>query len=541
MTGRQADDETRANPRTHGAPPHEAERSGRPHVGQVYLVGAGPGDPGLLTLRGQECLRRADVVLYDYLVNPVLVRHARPDAELICLGRHGRTRQWSQDEIHLEMVRQATAGRTVVRLKGGDPAVFGRVAEECAALRAAGVPFEIVPGITAALAAGSFAGIPITHREIASAVALVTGQEDADKTESSLDFAALARFPGTLVIYMGVTTVEHWASQLMAAGKPADTPVALVRRCSLPDQQMVRCTLGTVVEQLTPATKLRPPVIVIVGPVVELAEQLAWFDRRPLWGTSVLVSRPADQIDELADPLREAGAEVLAQPAISIGLPDDWSPVDAAIRRMAAQSATGDPAFHWLVFSSGNGVRRFLDRIRETGHDLRILGGARLAAIGPGTAQTLAAYHLQADSQPPEFRAESLADTLAEPARGKRCLLLRASRGREVLSERLSQVAERVEQVVVYSSRDVTTAEPEIVDRLRRGAIDWVTVTSSAIARSLVTLFGEDLRRCRLVSISPITSQTLRELGFEPAAEAREYTTSGLIASLQAAVAADHT
>ncbi|MFO0904684.1 MAG: uroporphyrinogen-III C-methyltransferase [Pirellulales bacterium] len=506
-------------------------------AGRVYLVGAGPGDPGLLTLRGLECLRRADVVLYDYLVNPVLVRHSRADAERICLGRHGRSRQWTQDEIQNEMVRHARAGRIVVRLKGGDPAVFGRVAEECAALRAAGIPFEIVPGITAALAAGSFAGIPITHREVASAVALVTGQEDADKEESSLDYAALARFPGTLVVYMGVTTVARWSAQLLAAGKPADTPVALVRRCSLPDQQMVRCTLGTVAQHLTPASKLRPPVIVIVGPVVDMADQLAWFDRRPLWGTSVLVSRPVDQADELADPLRERGAEVWVQPAITIGPPDDWTPVDGAIERMARRAGRGAPEFDWLVFSSGNGVRYFLDRIAARGHDLRILGGAKLAVIGPGTAAALADYRLQADLQPPEYRAESLAEVLAAPAQGKRCLLLRASRGRDVLPARLAQSAAYVEQVVVYASRDAAVADEEVRDRMRRGDIDWVAVTSSAIARSLATLFGDDLRRCRLVSISPLTSETLREQGFAPAAEAVEYTTDGLIAALEEAVA----
>lgn len=510
----------------------ERPENHRRAVGKVYLVGAGPGDPGLLTLRGLHCLRQADVILYDYLVNPQIVRQARSTTETICLGRHGRLRQWTQDEINAELVRLARAGQVVVRLKGGDPAVFGRIAEECDSLVQAGIPFEIVPGVTAALAAGSFAGIPVTHREIASAVALVTGQEDAEKPASALDFKTLAQFPGTLVFYMGVTTVEQWSAALMDAGKPADTPAAIVRRCSLPDQQVVQCTLGELTRHLVPSTHLRPPVIVIVGPVVRLADRLSWFDRRPLSGRRILVTRPADQLHELSEPLQELGAEVLLQPAIEIGPPDEWTPVDRALAQLAD---TRRPTFDWLVFSSGNGVRSFLDRLFVQGHDLRVLGRSRLAAIGPGTAGELERYRLRADLQPAEFRAESLADALAPFASGGRFLLIRASRGRDVLPQRLTAAGGQVEQVVAYSSRDVAHADPEILQRLRAGEIDWVTVTSSAIARSLVTMFRDDLLRCRLASISPLTSATLRELGFEPSVEATQYTIPGLIAALTSA------
>lgn len=495
--------------------------------GKVFLVGGGPGDPGLLTLRGAQCLARADVVLYDYLVNPHVLAHARADAELVCVGRHGRDRILSQDEINAETVRQAQAGKSVVRLKGGDPIVFARITEEIAALEAAGVPYEIVPGVTAALAVGSYAGIPLTQGDGASAVALVTGHE-RDGKETELDYAALAGFPGTLVFYMGVTTAEHWTSELMAAGKPVDTPAVIVRRCSLPDQQTVLCTLGTVSEEIR-QRKLRPPALVVVGSVARVATHHDWFVERPLFGKKVVVTRAAHQAPELVTMLGELGADVLVQPAIEIGPPDDWQAVDQAIERL--------DAFDWLVFSSTNGVRSFLDRLLSQ-HDLRALGRVKLAAIGPGSAEELAHYRLRADVVPGEYRAESLAASLREPAqRGERFLLLRASRGREVLAEELTGAGGHVEQVVVYSSRDVSATEEEILKLLLSGKIDWITVTSSAIARSLVALLGENLRKARLASISPITTATLRELGYEAAAEAHPYTMAGLVDALVSAAA----
>jgi uroporphyrinogen III methyltransferase / synthase len=497
--------------------------------GTVYLVGAGPGDPGLITLRGMQCLRRADVVLYDYLANPQLLAHCRPDAEKISLGKHGGGRIWSQEEINEALVRLAREGKTVVRLKSGDPVVFARGVEEIEALSIAGIPFEIVPGITAALAAGSYAGIPITHRELASAVALVTGHEDGGKEGPPLDYAALANFPGTLVFYMGVTTAARWSADLIAAGKPPETPVSVIRRVSFPDQKVWQTTLGGVTGFVA-ETRLRPPVIFVVGDVAALSPALLWFDKRPLFGQSVLVTRPnvvrcsaAGQFppEDFTSRLYELGAEVLYQPAIEIRPPNDWSAVDAALARL--------PDFDWLVFSSVNGVDGLLGRLP---HDLRALAGVRIAAIGSGTAQRLAEYHLQADLVPDEFRAEALAEALAADAKGKRFLLARASRGREVLAETLAAAGGIVEQVVVYQSIDVETADPEIAARLKAGKINWITVSSSAIARSLARLFGDDLRKAKLVSISPITSGTLRELGYEPAAEATEYTMEGVVSAI---------
>jgi uroporphyrinogen III methyltransferase/synthase len=500
-------------------------------AGRVLLIGAGPGDPGYITLRGVDYLAAADVVLYDYLVNPAILRHAAKDAELICLGHHGHTRIWSQEEVNAALVRLAGEGKTVVRLKSGDPTIFARAADELDALTAANIPFEIVPGVTAAVAAGSCAGIPLTHRDCASAVALITGHEDGGKEETALDYAALARFPGTLVFYMGVTTVQHWTTALIAAGKPAATPAAIVRRCSFTDQQTILCRLDEVAQRMTNPEKIRPPVIVIVGEVTTHAAAYSWFEKRPLFGQRIVVTRPARQCEALAEPLRTLGAEVLMQPAIRIEPPEDWSAVDAALARLSE--------FDWLVFSSSNGVRMLLDRLLASGRDLRALGNIMLAAIGPGTSEELAKYRLVADLVPEEgFRAETLAASLRERsgagAGGQaRFLLARASRGREVLAEELQKVGD-VEQVVMYRSTDVTKPDGHVVELLSQGKIDWITVTSSAIARSLAKMFGDHLRTTKLASISPITTTTLRELGYQAAAEATEYTMPGVVQAILA-------
>lgn len=505
-------------------------------VGKVFLVGAGPGDPGLITLRGAECLRMADVVLYDYLASPLLLAHAPPRAEQVCLGRHGQGRLMTPAEVNQAMIAHALAGRTVVRLKGGDPTIFARASEELAALEAARVPYEIVPGVSAAQAASSHAGIPLTHRDHASCVALVAGQESPDKRpENQLDYAALAQFPGTLVFYMGITTAPDWSRALIAHGKPADTAVAIVRRCSFPDQQTIFTTLKEVAEILTGDDKLRPPAVVIVGDVARAPAAPSWFVQRPLFGLTILETRPSDSEgpvqtgrDGMSSRLRELGAFVLRQPAISIDEPADWGPVDAAIERMNE--------FDWLVFSSANGVHYFMLRLCTLGHDARRLGGVRLAAIGPATADALSEYLLVADEVPSEFRAEALAEKLAPHARGGRFLLARASRGREVLAKSLAAAGANVEQVIVYESRDVERPDDEVAAGLAAGRIDWVTVTSSAIARSLIRMFGESLHKTRLAAISPLTAETLVELGHKPAIVAASYTADGVVDAIMAYV-----
>ncbi len=462
-------------------------------------------------------------MLYDYLVNPLLLAHCPPEAELICLGKHGRSRLWSQDEINARIVADALAGKVVVRLKSGDPAIFAHYAEEVEAIEQAGLRWEMVPGITAALAASSFAGVPLTHREFASSVAMITAHEDLDKTETAHNFTAYAAFPGTLVFYMGVTTVESWTQALISAGKDAATPAAIIRRCSFADQTTVTCRLDEVAERIK-AAKIRPPVIVIIGPVVASAGRFSWFNRRPLAGRRILITRAAEQSDALAGPLRELGADVVLQPAIVIRPPADWGPVDATLSNLSQ--------FDWLVFSSRNGVRSFLSRLLTSGKDLRALGKTRIAAIGPGTAEELAAYHLRADIVPQEYQAEALAAALAPQASGKRFLLVRASRGREVLAEQLAAAGGIITQVVAYESVDANPADGTFVERMRQGDFDWVTVTSSAIARSVARHFGAALQNTKIASISPLTSAALQEFGLTPHAEATTYDMHGVIAAI---------
>jgi uroporphyrinogen III methyltransferase / synthase len=507
-------------------------------AGKVYFVGAGPGDPGLVTLRAVEILERAEAVIYDYLVNPAVLRHCRSDALRISLGKHGGGRVLSQTEINERLVGLAQTYPTVVRLKSGDPMVFGRAREELDYLVSHNIEFEIIPGVTAALAAASYAGIPVTHRETASAVAFVTGQEDSAKSDSMLDYAALARFPGTLVMYMGVTTAGHWSRALIDAGKRADTPVAVLRRVSLPDQQRVDTTLGQLAD-VVQQSRLRPPVVFIIGDVAREGAAWSWFEKRPLFGQTVLITRPREQADDLARPLAELGADVLLQPAIEIKPLPATETCDRLIELINR--------FDWLVFSSSNGVRCFFERLLRSdvspARDVRALGRIKIAAVGPGTAEELARFHLRADLVPDEYRAESLAASLCRPRNategvpyseaGKRFLLIRASRGREVLAEELTKAGGVVEQLVVYDSVDVEQADAAIAARLAAGEIHWTTVTSSAIARSLAQLFGDSLHRTKLVSISPITSATLRELGYEPAAEAKEYTMDGVVAAIR--------
>lgn len=493
------------------------------NVGKVFLIGAGPGDPGLFTLRGCELLRAADVVFYDYLANPALLEHVADEAELVCLGRHGQGRVLAQDEINRQVIAAAEAGKNVARLKGGDPSIFARAGEEITALEAAGIAYEVVPGVTAALAASAYAGVPLTHRDHASCVAFVTGQECRGKAGTALDLANLAKFPGTLVFYMGVTTAPVWATELVNHGKSPDTPIAIVRHCSLPEQRTIETTLGQLPDVLAPK-KLRPPAIVIVGEAVSAHTATNWFTSRPLFGQTVLVTRPEQQASSLMQKLNALGATTMLQPAIEIEPVDDWSKVDAAIEQLST--------FDWLVFSSANGVKYFLDRILALGHDLRALASCRLAAIGPATAESLAEYHLRIDLQPDTYRAEALAELLAPQAAGKRMLLLRASRGREVLAETLAAANAEVHQVVVYKSRDVQQPNEEIAAALATGEINWITVTSSAIARSLVQLFGDSLRNAKLAAISPLTAGVLKEAGHPPTVVAEEYTTEGLLRAI---------
>jgi uroporphyrinogen III methyltransferase/synthase len=495
---------------------------------QVFLVGAGPGHPGLLTLRAVECLSQADLVLFDQLVPRQLLDHAPAHAERVCIADLPGCHPERWPHVHAAMIAAARQGKRVVRLKGGDPFVFGRGGEEAEALRQAGIAYEVVPGVTSGLGAAACAGIPLTHRAYASAVALITGHEQPGKPESLLDWEALAHFPGTLVVYMGMARLAQIVQALLAYGKDPATPAAAVRLATTGEQQTITAPLQELPAAVRSAS-MRPPAIIIIGPVVSLRSHLAWFEQRPLFGKRVLVTRPRQQAAELVHRLEQLGALSLSLPALSVREPADWAQVDRALADLAG--------YDWLVFTSANGVHALLSRLRQLGRDLRALGTVQLAAIGPATAAALRAYFLEPDLIPSEYRSESLAAALKERVAGQRVLLARADRGREVLREELAAVA-TVEQVVVYSQVEALDAGSEALDLLRQGRIDYVTVTSSNIARALVRALDKPSRArieagdLQLVSISPVTSATLRECGLPVAAEASEYTAAGVVDAL---------
>ncbi len=504
-------------------------RTARPEPGIVYLVGAGPGDPGLLTLRAAECLAKADLVLHDYLANPALLERVRPSAEIVRLGHHSDGRSLEPDGITARMVAEALEGRTVVRLKGGDPSIFGRGGDEADALRAAGIPFEIVPGITSGLSVAAYAEIPLTHHEDAPAVALVTARERTAKGEPNQDYAALASFPGTLVFYMGVKEVGDWSGALMEHGKPPETPVAVVRWATRARQQTVRCTLGTVA-RIVEERGLRPPSLFVVGRVVARAPRLSWFESRPLFGTTVLVAGSAPTSGRLRKQLSDRGAEVVVQEAIRVTGPPDPAAMDAAL--------DGIRRYDGLVFSSPNGVESMMRRLFERGGDVRGLAGVRLIALGAGTAEALVRHHLRPDLVPERIGAGSLARILVLEGVERRFLLARASDDRSVLARKLRAAGAVVDEVAVYATRNADEPDPFLLRALSEGEIHWAAVTSATTARSLVRLYGDALATVRMASISTLTSDALRELGHPPAAEAVPHTIPGLVDAITTAVGA---
>lgn len=499
-----------------------------PSLPMVYLVGAGPGDPGLLTLRALEALQRADVVIFDKLVSPRVLELAANSATRISVeelpGEHPE--RWPH--IQQALIDHARAGRVVVRLKGGDPSIFGRGGEEAVALRDADIPYEIVPGVTAAIGASAYAELPLTHRSCASAVAFITGHENPTKSEISLDWSALAKFPGTLAIYMGMARLELIVQVLMQHGKAADTPAAVVQLATTGQQQTRTTTLAKLADTVR-AEGIMAPAIILIGPIVALRPERCWFEKRPLFGQRVLVTRPRHQSAEMLRHLEELGAVAISLPAVAICDPADWTPVDDAIRRLAE--------YQWLVFTSSNGVQKFLDRLFRLGYDLRHLASVKLAVIGPGTADALRRFHLQPDLMPETFRSEELAAALADQAAGQRILLARADRGRDVLREQLAGLA-IVEQIAVYSQVDVAGPETGIFRALSRGEIAYVTFASANSARAVLRHVDEVCRQrirdgtIKIVTISPVTSAAVREFGFDVAGEATEYTVAGLVQAL---------
>lgn len=489
--------------------------------GRVVFVGAGPGDPDLLTLRAVERLRSAAVVVHDALV---------PEAVLAVAGSAPlripvpRTRSGDEDPgvaVGRLLVELARRHPLVVRLKGGDPAVFARLAEEQQPLREAGIPWEIVPGVTAALAAAAAAGVPLTSRSAASSVTFLTGHEACDK-ESPLDFAALAHLPGTLVIYMGVEQIATWSRSLIAAGKRSDTPVTVVSRCSWPDQRLFVTTLaGCGVE--FDRCRWPAPAIVIVGDVASRSGGPP-AGSRALEGRTVLVTRPPGQGAELAALITAAGGSSLHLPVIRIGPPDSWQPLDAAI-------ATAD-TFDWIVFASANGVRALCDRLQHAGHDIRRLGTARIAAIGPASAREAALHGIRCDLVPDEHRSEGIVTALGDTVRRGRFLLVRANRGRDTMRHGLESLGHEVSEVAAYSSEAVDAIAPETLAVIDGAHIDWITVTSSFIAQSAVRLLGERIKAWKFASMSPVVSAALRASGVSPTVEAARPTSADLVEAI---------
>lgn len=480
-------------------------------------------------MRAVECLREADLVLYDKLVAPVLLEYAPASAEKRCVTELAEHHDDRVLPIHDSMIAAARAGKCVVRLKGGDPLVFGRGAEEAEVLRQAGIPFEIVPGVTVALGAAAYAGISLTHRACASAVAFVTGHENPTKPESAVDWKALARFPGTLVIYMGMSRLDRIVATLVAEGMDSQTPAAIVQYATLGTQRTLTASLGDLPRRAR-AEGVSAPAVIFIGPVVALRDELAWFERRPLFGKRVLVTRPKQQAGEMVHRLAEMGAVPFVLPSVEIRPLSDWTAVDNAIRTL--------PQYDWLVFTSANGVNAFLGRLEALGLDMRALGNTRLAAIGPKTAEALTAYHLRPDVVPVRYQSEDLAASLiAYIQPGKRVLLARADRGREILKELLEAHC-LVEQLAVYSQVDAVEPDSELMDALRRGEIEFVTLTSSNIARALLGRLDATCRRrieageIKLVTISPVTSEAVRALALPVAAEATEATTAGVVEAM---------
>ena len=499
--------------------------SRRARPGSAHLVGAGPGDPGLLTLRAAECLAGADLVISDALVPEAILRSVRPGAEVI---HPDRSRRLDQAAINRIMISRARRGLRVVRLKGGDPSLFGRGGEEAAALARAGVPFEVVPGVTAALGAAATAGIPLTHRLHASSVTFATGHVGGGKSLAASDWEAMAR-AGTLVVYMTMARLASIVDGLLAAGRRAGTPAALVRWATLPEQRVVAGTLGTIVDRARRAG-LRPPALLVVGEVVRLRPDIDWFGRRPLHGRTIVVTRARAQSASLTRPLEEAGARVLVAPAIAFRPPRSWAPVDRALARL--------DRYRILIFTSANGVARFFDRLLLRRIDIRELHGLSIVAIGPGTAAALESRGLRVTAVPEEYRAEGILSVLrARSLRGIGVLIPRAEVARGLLAGELKRRGARVDVVPVYRTVPTREGIDEVLRALRAREVDLITFASS----STVAHFARKARRPRearllrsapAAVIGPITAEAARRRGFKVAVMPREYTIPALAAAI---------
>lgn len=497
--------------------------------GIVYLVGAGPGDPGLITVKGLECIKKADVIVYDRLASPRLLVHAKPEAELIYVGKSPERHAMKQHEINQLLVEKAQQQPVVTRLKGGDPFVFGRGGEEAETLVEYGIPFEVVPGITSAVAVPAYAGIPVTHREATSNFAVVTGNEDPTKEDSNIAWDKLATGVGTLVFLMGMGNLPLICAKLIQYGRSAQTPVALIRWGTRPEQRTLVGTLENIADKAQQAN-FKNPAVIIVGEVVELREKLAWFENRPLFGKRVLVTRSREQASDLSRRIEELGGEPWEFPTIQINPPADYQPLDEAINNLSQ--------YHWIVFTSVNGVKHFFNRLRELGRDIRSLQQAKICAIGPKTKESLEAYGLLVDYVPGEYRAEEIIAGLEGKVKpGERVLLPRADIARKILPEALTKMGAQVDDITTYKTVQGAGNAKLLREMLENKQLNVLTFTSSSTVRNFVNLIGaqnvpELLDGVLVASIGPITSATAKELGINVTVEAKEYTIQGLIQAI---------
>ncbi len=495
----------------------------------VSLVGAGPGDPSLITIGGAARLAEADVIVYDRLANPALLAHARADAERIYAGKEPDRHALTQDQINALLVEHGLAGKRVVRLKGGDPFVFGRGGEEAEALAAAGVPFEIIPGVTSAIAAPAYAGIPVTHRALASSFAVVTAHEDPAKDASSIDWPRLATGVDTLLFLMGLERLPQIVARLIEHGRAASTPVAVIEWGTLPRQRVVSGTLETIAAAVRDAG-IGAPAVTVVGEVVRLRDGLRWFDMRPLFGKRVLVTRTRDQASALSTELQAHGAEPIELPTIELTPSFDARAVASAIEDLRTAG------YGWVIFSSPNAVDEFMRHLREAGLDVRAFGRTQIAAMGSGTRQPLAQSRLRADIVPQRFVAEGLLDAFSSRVmRGQRVLLPRAEGARPQIVDGLEAMGARVDELTLYRSDVPASPDAEGLRRLRAGEIDIATFASSSSVRNLVEMLGGDtapLRATTIAAIGPITAQAVRDAGLEVGVTAEEYSIDGLVAAL---------
>ena len=477
--------------------------------GKVFLVGAGPGDPGLVTVKGVEAIGRADCIIYDFLANKRLLDYAKPGAETIYVGKKGSAKTITQKEINALIIKRARSGRSVVRLKGGDPFIFGRGAEEAECIIQAGLDYEVIPGVTSAIAAPAFAGIPLTHRDLSSAVTFITGQEDPIKERSNIAWDRLSTGRGTLVFLMGWKNLSFIVKKLLGNGWDPETPVALIRWGTMPTQESVTGNLGNIIG-LSKASKMMPPLIIVVGEVVNLRKKLDWFEVMPLFGKRVLVTRTRAQAKTFTALLERSAATAVEFPTIKTVDPLDWGPLDRSIKRLST--------YDWAIFTSANGVKYFHKRLRALGLDIRELKGVKLMTVGPKTAGELAGLGVNVDLTPSEFVAEGVLKTLgARRIKGKRFLLPRAMKARELIPREIRRLGGHIDVVDAYRTVKPRKGVEELRKTMREGSIDVVTFTSSSTVSNFVSMFrkgeaAELLKRTKVACIGPVTADTAREL-----------------------------